>query len=252
MIEHDRFALLATVNPAFLYFEDLDDAGIAFWAGSSRWPLLAAVYLSMGFNPHAKGKKSGKMLELPCPTEEQANEFSNRIKLAQVASEDGSLIVDKVPYPNSGHGGPTVDREVDVKTFIEWAKENFDSNCEPLFDIALRSYSSSAHRKAGKLGSKPKRALLDKIIELANAELDGGCRCQHTELATYLRDLRRGGSFVIKEERLSRIGNQPTILVFREAVQEAFDRRELPLRHEKKQPGQERGKYLCTRHRDIT
>ena len=61
-----------------LCFSVLADEEKEFWAAHNRWPLLSAIYLSMGFNPHAKQKKSGKLLELPIPEKEQVVEFFKR------------------------------------------------------------------------------------------------------------------------------------------------------------------------------
>lgn len=263
---HDNFDVWANdpYTPS-LRFKVLSDEDIEYWAGRNRWLLLDAIYLSMGFNPRAKQKTSGKLLDWPIPEEAQVTEFFKRIKTADTACKNGSLFSYKVAAADTGYGPAAdrkleryeqiynVDREVDVKTFIDWATDKIKPIHEPLFILSLKYYKSIPHSIAGKEGSKPKRKLLDRIKELAYLELDSGCLCQHHELAGFLQNLKRGdGSYAILEVRKTRKGKQPEIEIFLEAVTECFNERGLLRSHEKKEPGKERGKKLCNLHRNLT
>ena len=217
---------------------------------------MTAIYLSMGLNPHAKEKRSGKMIgAAPTDTElERAADFSNRIQLVHTACENGVLIVDRVPSTSAGNTGPELIREVDSKYFITWARDNFETNFEPLFETTLNaSPKNSSNVKAGKAGIKPKRELLDRIKALAEIELNKGCMCQHNELADYLRNMKiDNGSYAVLEKRQSRKGVQPNIKIFIEAAYNVFDIKELYIKGKPQKPDQERrSKKLCGLHRDM-
>lgn len=235
--------------------EGLTEAEIEYWAQFHRWPLVMAVYLSMGQIPFKKSI-SGKLEKpdnwQPDPTKlAQLEDFENRLAKAMLAARTGELVIEKIP-DTRGMGHPYVERLVPVKSYINWATSNYDANYTPLFDRVIETYQSPEHTVAGKQGNKAKEALLDRIKDHARYELDEGCRCQHNELAKYLRGLKRGDKFAILEERKSRKGKQPTHEIFLEAVTAVFEERDLPSRFEKKPPGQERGKKLCDRHREET
>lgn len=227
-----------------LCFEVLSDVDTTYWASRNRWPLLAAIYLSMGLNPQAKPKLSGKLSEIPTPDEKQESEFFRRIRLAYNACEDKSLLDDIVAVPDKGFGGPAVDREVDTRIFIEWAREHFEGNCDTLFELALKSHKSTAHRKAG--GNKGKQAddVKDDITANAIEELVAGCKCHNPELARFLMKLiNTDGTpkFILPgiiKERYEDHFNIATIA--------AFKKMGIPLRNEPKN-GAPRGKKYCSR-----
>lgn len=227
-----------------IHFESLDQKCMAYWAGCSRWPLLAAIFLSMGLNPHARLKLSGKLSALPTPEEGHITEFFSRIKLAHAACEDGSLVADMVPAPRTGYGSPTVDREVDAKSFISWARKNFSYNCEEIFELALTSHKSTAHAESGSKKGKQADEVKKKITEMAIAELNSGCKCHHSELAEYLYKLRNANG----EPAFKLPGIKETRWLdhFIEATTVAFREKGIPLRNEVKiEP---RGRKLCARH----
>lgn len=251
---YDNYELWAEYT--FRQEEGLSKDEIAYWAQFHRWPLVMAVFLSMGQIPYKK-TLSGKLIESnKRPTDpaelSQLEDFENRLTKAKHAATTGELVIETIP-DTRGLGHPYVERLVPVRNFISWAIRKYDSNYSPLFARVIESYQSPEHTAAGKQGAMAKRRLLDRIKEYADIELDGQCLCQHNELADYLRDLKRGdGKHAILEVRKSREGKQPEIEIFREAVTECFKERGLPRSHEKKEPGEERGRKICDRHRDIT
>ena len=235
------------------YLEDLDDKGIEYWSGYSRWPFLAAIYLSMGLNPDAKAKRSGKMkVSEPTNAElERGKEFSDRIKIAYKACLQNKLIVDKIPGHNEVTG-QFVDREVDVETFIIWARKSFSANCEALYEQTLKSYVRISHSKLG--GNKGNKADDVKLLITKKAlqELEADCKCQHSELAEYLEYMkRRDGSLVFINPTYK---NKPSIKPKRwpdhvmEATAVAFKEMGIPLLTETKT--EPRGRALCERHRN--
>lgn len=254
MKQYDNYELWAGYT--FRQEEGLIEAEIKYWSQFHRWPLVMAVYLSMGQIPYKK-PIGGKLLEsMKRPTDpaklSQLEDFESRLNKAKKAAVTGELVIEKIPDMR-GLGHPYVERLVPIRNFIEWAYNNYETNYDKLFKHVLESYQSPEHTAAGKQGAIAKRRLLDRIKEYADIELDGRCLCQHNELADYLRDLMRGdGKHAILEARKSREGKQPEIELFREAVTECFKERGLPRSHEKKGPGQERGRKMCGRHCDRT
>ncbi len=236
-----------------LCLEVLSDEDTRYWAAHNRWPLLSAIYLSMGFNPLAKQKQSGKLLEIQFPDEKQVSEFFRRIKSAHAACENKSLFDDIVAVTNNGFGGPAVDREVDSKIFIDWARENFESNCETLYEMALKSHKSTAHSKSGSSKGKQADEVKKQITEKAIKELEEGCLCHNPDLARFLceqniKDIKKKNSdekFVLVLPGIDDLCYEPHFL---EATNAAFNEMGIPLRNKPKTPGApKRGKGCCNR-----
>jgi hypothetical protein len=239
----DNFAVwesTLTVLGRHITMVDLDEKGIAYWSLFSRWPLLVAIYLSMGLNPDAKESQAGKKNKTS-PTESERrreSEFFNRVGIADEACRDEKLIVNKVPGYFKGDGGPTMDREVDIKTFITWARCNYQGNYEPLFEVVLSLYKSTSHAVSGSQKGKEADLVKDQITTMAIEELTAGCQCHNSELARFL----------MKQKLFTLPGIDDACYEahFRKAVNAAFKFLAIALRNEAK-PGEPRGMKYCMR-----
>lgn len=134
------------------------------------------------------------------------------------------------------------------------AEREFENTCPELSQKVLASYKSTPHSSAGKQKGKAVEAVKKLIQEEAERQLDAGCKCQHSELAEYLKHMKRGDgnyAFPIPNNR-----NKPSIKESRwfdhvlEATTAAFRAKNIPLRNESKT--EKRGRALCEAHRDWT
>lgn len=230
-------------NYSFRQEKGLSEDEIAYWSMFHRWPLIMAVYLSMGQIPYKK-PLGGKMMEYGKRLDEPESiqlDFEERLGLAKRAVESGELVVEKIPDVRS-MGHPYVERIVPVRNFILWAKENYKTNYDPLFNRALSLYKSPEHSAYGRRKGTPADAVKDLITARAIEELEAGCRCRSAELARYLMKLKnRNGTPVF---------TLPSIIEdrykdhFSEAVIAAFKVKGIPLRNNAKSDVI-RGKKLC-------
>lgn len=236
--------------------ENLDKEGIEYWARLSRWNLIAAIKLSMGFNPNSNSMLSGKlMVKIPLGESENSKEYAKRLEITLLACEDNKLIVQEVPVRHTGFGGLAIDYEVDVKLFIGWARNNFTSNYEPLFNMALELYNNPykgmVHAESGGHKGNETVEIMDLVREYAETALDEGCKCHHSELAEYLQYMERGDHSLVFKIPVYR--NKPSIKLSRwpehilKATVTAFRNKGIPLRTEAKT--KPRGRALCKFHR---
>lgn len=236
--------------------QELSVGEIAYWSSFHRWPLVVAVYLSMGQIPFHR-PPSGKLKEFgKRPTDpnqvNQLEDFENRLNLAKLAAESGELVIEKIP-DTRGMGHPYVERLVPVGDFIHWARKTYPINYEPLFQRVLSTFKSPKHAASG--GHKGKQAdeVKKKITDIAIKVLEDGCRCHNPDLGHFLyiqniKDLKGSNSddkFVIV---LPGIDDNCYESHFKEAVNDAFDKMGIPLRNQPKTPGApKRGKRYCDR-----
>ena len=229
-------------------FEALSENDIEYWARFRRWTVFNAIFLSMGRSPRAQKK------DVPDPEAANAfsKEFVDRLEAIKQAIADGELVPEQTPADSAI--GYVEDSEVDTKKFLLWAERKFENTCPELSQKVLASYKSTPHSSAGKQKGKKVDAVKKRIQVEAERQLDAGCKCQHSELAEYLKHMRRGDgsyAFPIPENR-----NKPSIKDARwldhvlEATTAAFRAKNIPLRNESKT--EPRGRALCEAHRDWT
>lgn len=227
--------------------QELSVDEITYWSSFHRWPLVVAVYLSMGQIPYHKPpsrilKDVGK-----CPTDpdkvNQLEDFKNRLTLAKLAAESGELVIEKIPDTRS-MGHPHVERLVPVGNFIKWARENYKTIYDPLFDNAMSIYKNPEHAAYGRRKGTPADAVKELITAKAIEELEAGCQCRSAELVRYMMKLKnRNGTPVF---------TLPSIIEdrykdhFCGAVIAAFKAKDIPLRNNTKSDVS-RGKKLCKR-----
>lgn len=226
-----------------LCLEPLSKTDFEYWAGRKRWPLLSAIYLSLGYNPHARHKNSGKLLKIKFPSKEQVSDFRDRLIKVDEACKNGSLVYENVLEYNAEQG-QIIKREVDSKTFIAWAMNNFSENCESLFEMTLKTYKSD-HSISGSQKGKKADEVKKLITEAAIIELDAGCKCHNSELARYLMKLKdKNGK---PKYILPGIMEDRYEAHFLKAVNIAFKEKDIPLRNKSKSAETIRGKDLCKR-----
>ncbi len=233
-------------NYTFRREQGLSDDEIKYWSMFHRWPLVLAVYLSMGQIPF-KRPHSGKMLEFgKRPTDPdkiiQLDDFEYRLDLAKRAVDNGELVVEKIP-DTRGMGQPYVERLVPVRNFIQWAIKNYVTNYDPLFKSALSLYKSPEHTASGAQKGDKADKVKELITEKAIEVLDAGCQCHNTELARYLTKLKKRDKtpmFTLPGIIEDRYQDH-----FNEAVIVAFRAKGIPLKNEPKAEGEPRGKKYC-------
>lgn len=230
--------------------DGLSEDEINYWSMFHRWPLIMAVYLSMGQIPFHR-PPSGKLKEFGIrPTDpdkiNQLEDFESRLNLAKRAAESGELVVEKIP-DTRGMGHPYVEKLVPVSDFINWARKTYPINYEPLFQRVLSTYKSPKHTASG--GQKGKQAdkVKKKIQGMAEALLIAGCRCHNSELARFLckQNIKSDGKYVINLPGIDDDCYEPHFL---KATNDAFNKMGIPLRNKPKDPGDpKRGKKYCDR-----
>lgn len=242
-------------NYTFRQADGLTEDEIVYWSLFHRWPLVMAVYLSMGQIPYQK-TLSGKMLEAgkrPIDPDKivQLEDFENRLELAKRAAENGELVIEKIP-DTRGMGHPYVEKLVPVRIFIRWARLNYNSTYKPLFDYAEQVYKSPEHTASGLLKGTATTKAKQKIQKKAEAELDAGCRCYNRELAYFLSNQKKPNGKPLFD--IPDIVDERLFDHFNEAVSAAFKKKGIPLRNQPKKPDEPlRGKRFCGRpdHRPI-
>lgn len=243
-------------NYQFRQEDGLTEDEISYWSMFHRWPLVIAVYLSMGQIPY-KRSQSGKLLEAgkqPTDTDKinQLEDFKKRFVLAKRAAENGELVVEKIPDTRS-MGHPYVEKLVPVGNFIKWARANYETNYKPLFDVALRLYKDPGHVASGDFKGKTTAEVKELITKKAEAELDAGCKCHHSQLAEFLTHIKRNNGSLQFKIPINKKGKK-SIKIERwpihvlEATKIAFRNKGVPIRTDRKDAL--RGRVLCDRHRD--
>jgi hypothetical protein len=245
-ITHDDYDLWAG------YYLDteqkpLTEEDITYWSSFHRWPLVLAVYLSMGKIPY-KLLDGAQMREYCCPpvdtdTVNQREELNKRLSLAKQAVDTGDLVVEKIPDTRvMGHH--YVERLVPVRNFIKWARDNYTSNYDILFDRAMITYKSPEHIASGRKKGSSADEIKEKIKARAIEELKAGCLCRSAELSKYLSKLKnRDDTFTYI---LPSIINDRRLTHFTKAVIDAFKAQGVPLRNISGST-QSRNKNFCKR-----
>lgn len=178
----------------FRHEQGLTDEEIKYWSMFHRWPLVLAVYLSMGQIPYHR-HPSGKMLEFgerPTDPEKivQLEDFENRLEMAKRAVKSGELVTEKIPDTRS-MGHPCVELLVPVGNFIKWARKNYKTNYDALFSHALSTYKNPEHSAYGRRKGTQADTVKDLITKKAIEELKAGCLCRSAELVRYFMKCKK-------------------------------------------------------------
>ena len=253
MTPYDRFKSWVGLTKIDInLFPALTDEDIELWALTKNWPIIDAIFLSLGLRPFTK-------IENFLPSENgtsSCEELINRISLVNEAIEKGKLLTEVTTNATFSEF-QAYDRTVDVKVFIIWARANFkEVNCDLLFERAMEAeHKSNSHSISGTNKGKKAKSVKEKIQERAELELEVGCKCNHSQLAVYLLHLKRNGGsleFPVPINKKGKFSIKPECWLthVRAATLMAFISKGIPHRNAPKD--EPRGRVLCDLHRSWT